>query len=246
MTTKRRLTALIGAATLLCGLSAHAQSPAAPDANAPAANPVPGTNPPTAATPPDNGTTPDTGTTPNAAAPAPTPPGMPQATPVPAPASSPRPASSRFRIGPAVGLYLPSSGKTRDRFGDSWFGIGIGLGSINPVRTSGALMLDANLFYHERDGNHAFFLPIGLGYRIALSPGTNVVPYAGVSADLDFSEITSNPDNIHNSFNVGAGGSVFVGANFGDSAFIEARYLELSRANGFDLSGLSLTAGYRF
>ena len=51
---------------------------------------------------------------------------------------------------------------------------------------------------------------------------------------------------MHNSFQVGAGGSAFVGVNFGDSAYLEARYYELSHANGFDLSGLNLEAGYRF
>ena len=59
-------------------------------------------------------------------------------------------------------------------------------------------------------------------------------------------DITSNPDNIHNSFNVGVGASEFVGVNFGDSAFLEARYYEFSSIHSFDFSGLSLDAGYRF
>lgn len=200
-------------------------------------------------------TTPDATATPPVTAPAPdataTPPAnATPATPVPAggdqTTSGGQNHSNRFRFGPAVGVYLPADGKTRDRFGDAWYSIGLGLGSINPVSEKGNLTLDLNLLYHGRDGNHAFFAPLGVGYRIALSDDTSVIPYAGVSADLNFSDITSNPDNIHNSFQVGAGGSVFLGANFGDSAFVEARYYELSDVSGFDLSGLGVDAGYRF
>ncbi len=192
------------------------------------------------ATPDTTTTTPDTATPPPDAA---------QATPVPAPETPPDqnpPNHSRFRFGPAVGVFLPSSNKTRDRFGSTWYSIGIGLGAINPVSTKGNLAVDLNLFYHGRDSNHAFFIPLGVGYRIALAPGTGTIPYAGVSVDANFADITSNPDNVHNSFTVGAGASEFVGVNFGDSAFLEARYYEFSRVSGFDLSGLSVDAGYRF
>ena len=186
-------------------------------------------------------------TTPDTTAPPATPPAnATPATPEPVPSSPGPQPSSRFRIGPAVGLYLPSSRKTRDRFGNAWVSVGIGLGAINAITTKGSVGFDASIFYHGRDSNHVFFLPIGVSYRVALAPGTNVVPYVGVSADLDITDITSNPDNVHNSFNVGGGGSGFVGLNFGDSAFVEARYYGLSKANGFDLSGLSLDAGYRF
>ena len=82
-------------------------------------------------------------------------------------------------------MFLPSSSKTRDRFGYSWLSIGLGLGAINPVSTKGNLALDLNLLYHGRDGNHAFFAPLGVGYRVALAPGTSTVPYAGLSADAD-------------------------------------------------------------
>ena len=196
-------------------------------------------------------TTPDAGAPPAAAPPdTTTPPAdATPATPVPAPETSPdqsAPRRNRFRFGPAVGVFLPSSSKTRDRFGDTWFSIGLGLGSINPVSTKGNVALDLNLLYHGRDSNHAFFAPLGIGYRVALTPGTGTIPYAGASVDANFADITSNPDNIHNSFNVGAGASEFVGVNFGDSAFLEARYYEFSRVSGFDLSGLSVDAGYRF
>ncbi|MBV9849816.1 MAG: hypothetical protein JO250_09110 [Armatimonadetes bacterium] len=233
--------AVLGGALLLTAFAlpvARAQTPTPDAGNPPAA-------PPAAA--PDQ-TTPPATTTPGTATP---PPNATPATPVETPETPSdqgqnAPRSNRFRIGPAVGVFLPTSGKVRDRFGDTWFSIGIGLGSINPVSTKGTLALDLNLFYHERDGNRAFFAPLGLGYRIALAPGTNVIPYAGVSGDINFADITSNPDNVHNSFNVGVGASAFTGLNFGDTAFLEARYYALSSIKGFDLSGLNLQAGYRF
>ena len=190
--------------------------------------------------------TPDAGTPPAATNP---PANATPATPVPAPDNPGDQGSShknRFRFGPAVGVFLPTDGKTRDRFGSSWLSIGLGLGSINPVSTKGNLALDLNLLYHGRDGNHAFFAPLGVGYRVAVSPSGSLTPYVGISGDVNFTSITSNPDNIHNKFQVGVGASEFVGVNFGDSAFLEARYYEFSRVSGFDLSGLSLAAGYRF
>ncbi len=240
MTTLRtRAAALLGAAALLAFAlpAAHAQAtPAqatpAPDPNAPATPPVTAPDTTAPVTPAPDTTAPPADATP--------------ATPQAVPDNSGPPPDNRFRIGPAVGLYLPTSSKTRDRFGNDWVSFGIGLGAINAISTKGTVGFDASIFYHGRDSNHAFFLPIGVSYRIALASGTNVVPYVGVSADLDLTDITSNPDNVHNSFNVGGGGSGFAGLNFGDSAFIEARYYGLSKANGFDLSGLSLSTGYRF
>jgi hypothetical protein len=224
--------ALTATAVLLAltASAVHAQAGAAPPPPPPPAVPsvTPGTAPSAAGAPPVAIT-----------------PATPVVVPVP-PAPAPPHRKPKFRIGPAVGVYLPSSSKTRAAFGDTWVSIGIGLGSINPVSTKGTLALDLNILYHDRDGNHVFFAPLGLGYRIALTPGRNVIPYVGVSADVDFSDITSNPANIHNSFEVGGGGSAFIGVNFTDRAFIEARYYGLSSVNGYDLSGLNIDAGYRF
>ncbi len=206
-------------------------------------------------------------TTPDApAAPAPTapvdatPPAPVNLTPSTAPVSSapdttapppdaPQPAAkhrSRFRIGPEVGVYFLTSGKARSEFGNSAVSLGLGLGSIAQASTQGRLALDLQVQYQTRNGNHLFLAPLGVAYRKALNSGTANVAYVGVTADLDFVDIRSGAYNVHSGVRTAFGASPLIGVSFGDSGFLEARYLYVSRVKGFDLGGLNLSAGYRF
>lgn len=192
------------------------------------------------------------------AAPAPTAPINP--TPSTAPASSvpvdaaPPPAapqpeakhSNRFRIGPEVGVYFLTSGKARSQFGNSAVSLGLGLGSISQAPTQGRLALDLQIQYQSRNGNHLFLAPLGLAYRKALNSGGPNVAYVGVTADLDFVDIRSGDYNVHSGVRTAFGASPLIGVSFGDSGFLEARYLYVSRVKGFDLGGLNLSAGFRF
>jgi hypothetical protein len=160
--------------------------------------------------------------------------------------------SSRFRIGPTIGLFIPTDSKTRDRFGSSWFSIGLGLGPVSGVSNKGDIGFDINLLYQKRDDNHALLVPIGVGYRIALVNTTNAdgtkvktVPYAGVTADYYLINMKSVQENANGTYGAG-GGSLILGVNFGDSANLEARYQFTSKVHDLDFSGLNLTAGYRF
>ncbi len=209
---------------------------------------APGDPPPPAATTPV--TPPATDTTPTAP-PAPATP--PATTPPPAsttggndPASSTPRKRARFRIGPEVGVYLPTSSKARDQFGSSWLTIGLGIGSIGRVRKEGQTSFDLQVLYQSRSGNHAFLAPVGVGYRVALSQSGGATTYAGATADVYFADIRSGDYDVHSGVRTGFGGSPLIGVTFGDSGFLEARYLIVSKIRGFDLSGLNLTAGYRF
>lgn len=155
--------------------------------------------------------------------------------------------SHRFRIGPTVGLFLPTDGKTRDRFGSDWFSVGIGIGPVSGVTSSGQVGFDFNLLYQQNHGNHALVVPLGIGYRVALTKDTTAktVPYAGITADWYLINIKSDPDNISGTYGAG-GGSLSLGVNFASNANLEARYQFASKVKGFDFSGLNLTAGYRF
>ncbi|MDQ2799616.1 MAG: hypothetical protein M3Y13_08250, partial [Armatimonadota bacterium] len=154
--------------------------------------------------------------------------------------------SNRFQIGPEVGVYLPTSSKTRSEFGGSWLTIGLGLGSINQVRSQGQLAFDLQVLYQRKNGNHAFLAPLGVSYRKAVSQSGGNTVYVGAAADLYLADLRAQDYDVHSGLRTGFGGSVLAGVNFGDSAFLEARYLAVSRIKGFDLSGLDLTAGYRF
>lgn len=204
-----------------------------------AQTPDPGTSTPPAAVAPQT-TLPD--------APATNPTVTTTVTPTPAPEPEPKQSRSRFRIGPSVGVYLPTSSKTRQRFGSSWFSLGLGFGAFDVIKAQGQLGLDLNLLYQKHDDNHAFLLPIGLGYRIALTkdPEARAIPYAGITGDAVFADVRSVADNVHSGFRTGAGASALIGVNIGTNTNLEARYQFISRIKSFDFSGLSLTAGYRF
>ena len=163
------------------------------------------------------------------------------ATPAPAPKKS-----NRFRIGPEVGVFFLTSGKARSQFGDSAVSLGLGLGSIAQASTQGRLALDLQVQYQTRNGNHLFLAPLGIAYRKALNQGGPNVVYVGVTADLDFVDIRSGDYNVHSGVRTAFGASPLIGVSFGDSGFLEARYLYVSRVKGFDLSGLNVSAGYRF
>lgn len=205
----------------------------------------------------DAATTPDaTATTPGVTAPATGAVDVPAATAPPMtnpPASSSdesyeKPKSNRFRLGPEVGVYLPTNSRTRDRFGAAWLSLGLGFGPITGVTSKGQLGFDLSLNYQQHEGNRVFLLPLGLGYRVALTqnPESKTVPYAGVTGDVYLADVRSIPDNIHSGIRAGGGGSVLLGVNFGESGNLEARYQFVSHIQSFDFSGLSLRAGYRF
>lgn len=215
-----------GALALLLALPAAAQT--TPDAMTPPAAPAP--------TAPVN---PTPSTAPVSSAPV-------DATPPPA---APQPEAqhrSRFRIGPEVGVFFLTSGKARSQFGNSAVSLGIGLGSIAQASTQGRLALDLQIQYQSRNGNHLFLAPLGIAYRKALNSGGPNVAYVGATADVDFVDIRSGDYNVHSGVRTAFGASPILGVSFGDSGFLEARYLYVSRVKGFDLSGLNLSAGYRF
>ena len=163
-----------------------------------------------------------------------------------APQAQPPKKRPRFRIGPELGVYLPTSSKTRDQFGSTWVTLGLGLGSIGQITSKGQTSFDLQILYQTKDDNHVFLAPLGVGYRTAISQNGPETTYVGITADLYLADLRSADYNVHSGIRTGGGGSVLLGENFGDSGYLEARYLYVSGIKGFDLSGLNLTAGYRF
>lgn len=194
---------------------------------------------------------PDTATPPTTTTPPPTDTATPGGTTAGSPETSSPDSTApkkpqRFQVGPEVGVYLPTSAKTRSQFGGSWLTIGLGLGSINQVKTKGQAAFDLQVLYQKKNGNHVFLAPVGISYRTAVSQGGGNTVYVGATADLYLADLRSGDYNVHSGLRTGFGGSALTGVNFGDSAFLEARYLGVSQIKSFDLSGLDLTAGYRF
>jgi hypothetical protein len=175
-----------------------------------------------------------------------------QEPPVPDPASEPQPAEpqrERFRIGPELGYYLPSDSKAQDAFGSGIFNIGFGLGSIKFAREMGEFNFDLNFITARRTGSRLFMAPVGVAYRRSLTHITStrqIVPYVGASANLFLVDIRADDYNVGGGLRTGAGASIFAGLNFGQSAYLQARYYGFSKIAGFQLSGTNLSLGFRF
>jgi len=177
-----------------------------------------------------------------------------------------------FYIGPDFGVYLPTSSKTRARFGSAWFDIGGSFGAISSY-DRGRFDLDLHLLGHSKGADSVLFGLLGLEYRHPLLVGWDeghskkapdsqtdeperrpnavrrrpfLFPYCGISFDLMFANLQSVEENVDTRFRSGFGGAAFLGLNVGTRAYAEARYIKTSEIEGFDLSGLRLSVGYRF
>jgi hypothetical protein len=153
---------------------------------------------------------------------------------------------SRLRIGPELELFMPSSAKTRDRFGNNWFGLGVGFGSVHQEGLLGTWSAEFYLMQNSHHGNKAYVAPLGVAYRRALVDRQGTRPYVGASVDLILADFVSRTDGIPWGLRAGGGGSVLAGATFGKKGFVEARYLATSSIKGLNFSGLDLTGGVRF
>jgi hypothetical protein len=151
-----------------------------------------------------------------------------------------------IKFGPDIGVFIPTSSKTINRFGGAWYAVGIGIGSVEAASSHGSWGLDLNIVSRYGSNSHIFVAPLGVQYTKALTNSGSSVPYVGASADLVFVDIRSPQDNVHSGFNETAGGSAFIGSTLGTHAYVEARYLLNGNVKGFDTSGVNLTAGARF
>ncbi|MBW3621984.1 MAG: hypothetical protein KY468_01080 [Armatimonadetes bacterium] len=160
----------------------------------------------------------------------------------------PRPPRQRFRIGPEVGVYFPTSSEVRDLFGGSWVTFGLGFGGVGGADPGGRLEPDITFIYKNSADGHIFMAPLGVGYRKALNrnPESSSTPYAGASANLILADVQSQINNVDTNLKAVAGGSVFAGVSFRDRAYVEARYRMTGRVGGFNLSGMQVSAGFRF
>jgi len=150
------------------------------------------------------------------------------------------------KIGPEAEIYVPFSSKTKDRFGSSFKGLGIGFGSIRP-QAGGRFSPDISIMREEQSGDRALLALAGLQYRktfaATVDDDERYVPYFGAGANLVYGRLRVN-DQRDSDF--GAGASVFVGTSIGRRAFVEARVRGLSEVADYNFSGVSLSAGLRF
>lgn len=153
---------------------------------------------------------------------------------------------AKIHVGPDVGVFLPSSGRSQDRFGDAWFSIGVGIGGIEDPDTRGKVSADFDLFYQTRGSNHAFFLPVGASYRQAVGRSGRMTPYVGGGLYGVLTDLRSDQDNVQSRYRPAYAASIFAGLQYGKHGLFEVRYYAITRVRSLDLSGLNIKAGYRF
>ena len=151
----------------------------------------------------------------------------------------------RLTIGPQIGVFLPSSGTTRDAFGDAWFNYGVGFGVLETANRKGRVSFDFNLLGNTRGSNRAYVAPLGVSYRRAFSDGASR-PFVGASANLVPTYLRADNYGVPSRLRFTGGGSVFAGYTFNQTASVQVRYYAIGKSAGFNLSGLSLSAGLRF
>jgi hypothetical protein len=169
----------------------------------------------------------------------------PAAQPAPPPAderqAAPRP---RFTFGPDIGLYLPTKNLVRDRFGNSWFSLGLGFGQYEVAPVSGKIGFNINFLTNKHNSNTVYLIPIGVQYRKGLTQGQSATPYVGAEADVVVSDLHSATDNVKWGVRTSGAGSLFGGIDFGKNARFEVQYIGFSDIAGYNFSGTNLVAGF--
>lgn len=150
-----------------------------------------------------------------------------------------------FTVGPQVSVYLPSDKTARNRFGDNWLSVGVGIGHVNTPR-NGSFDIGLNVIGAQKNKNRVTMVPVTLVYRMVNDSNKRTIPYAKVFGGVYPVEMRSDIDNIQAGWRVGWGGGVSAGVVFDQRAFIDISYNAVTKIRGIDLSGVNLTVGYRF
>lgn len=165
--------------------------------------------------------------------------------------------SRKLYIGPQVGVYLPTDRLARQRFGDQWTNVGLGLGPIVAPSDQGETTYDLTFISSrtriQGTNNRVFqqsilVVPVNILYRkgFGAAEGNGVRGYWGGSVGAIVTQMESQFDDIKSGWRSGWGGSAFVGVVLSKQAYAEARYFQSTKIKAFDLSGLNLSVGVRF
>lgn len=158
-----------------------------------------------------------------------------------------------FFLSPEASLYLPSHGKTKDAFGDSWSGFGVGInpeafGWDGPDFEIGGIALSPYFGYFntERRGNDAHIIPIGVETRWLLGGNEKFQPYAGLGLSLSAVKFEDKDAGVKTGWKVAPGGRVMLGADINKWLNVHASYNVMSDVEGYNFSGFAIGAEISF
>lgn len=148
----------------------------------------------------------------------------------------------RLVLVPAFNMYYPTDAKTKARFGDSWPSIGLSVAWRDKKTDPRKIELRLDGMGRSSDSVKALVFPLGIGISQRLSSSKNLTTYAGVSGNLYFGKVVSDPDSINTGWRMVAGPGAYVGANIGDRFNVQASYYGVPSLGGFGLSGFNISA----
>ena len=156
-----------------------------------------------------------------------------------------------FFLSPSFGWYFPTSGKTKDAFGDSWsaFGVSLNLGALTGkslvVRTGNVELRPFFGYIRGEEGNNDVkIIPLGLESRWGLYTNDTVRFYTGVGVSMNLMKFEIPDSNIDTSWRGAIGGRVMIGADVTKWLNLQAAYnlINVSRVEGYNFNGFSLRA----
>jgi hypothetical protein len=168
------------------------------------------------------------------------------------------PPAQKKMFGLQLGSYMPSNLAVKSKFGESWSGVGLGVGPIYAPQITRRINPDLTVLATKKKFTSAVLIPIGISFRQPLTK-LNIEElqegnwpksgsYVGGSVNFIAGQLRSNlpGDNFGNGWKFTSGGSVYVGHVVSEKLSLEARYFAMGKIQNFDFSGTSFGIGFRF
>ena len=145
-------------------------------------------------------------------------------------------------IAASLGVYMPTSSDTRDRFDDAW--VRFGLRAFEPAKPEKwRFGFDAGIL--DTDGpTEALLIPITAGFERGFGQDTDRRPYVAIRAGTYYGSVEEPARDIDETkwgLNVNASAGIVFKQRF----FVEMRYDVFSDIAGISFDGLSAIVGIR-
>jgi len=149
----------------------------------------------------------------------------------------------RIALKPGASAFLPASTKVQNLFGSKWSDFGVSVGLRSEERDINRFELRADSILRKSGNNHAYLVPVGVGFKHRFSKSMKFSPYIGVGGSICGVDLQSNVGNLDTGIRAIGAGSAFLGVNMDTKFSVEANYYRFDKIKGYDLSGFRIYAG---
>jgi hypothetical protein len=141
-----------------------------------------------------------------------------------------------------VGAFFPSSSTTRDRFGSTWFNIGVGI--FNRPRPNQTQFIADVSILHNSDVGSATLIPVTFGVQRGIGNHPESQPYVAARVGPYYGKVHGSRLPVEDD-TIGFNGNVAAGVVFKRRFSLEVRYDYYSRFARTRFDGLTVQAGIR-